>query len=368
MEDEQPFPSQFASSQIPSTQDHVNLTIHESDDTCRTPPHHPYHQHSSDSFDLIDDPMNEYGALHLRKCSFDSFINLPNSIYGFYDLVEGCLIKREMADRDHNDIAHYLLNKAQTHPHSRNLLMQLHPTIHIPQQDNSSASQSSGSDSDSSPLNKSSTTRRVRVPDFAIGAISTKQQIQNRSPKSQKIVFTLNNPPEVVIEITSNNEKTDTIDKMKDYAYAGIPLYIIVNRNVGRKDKPGHKPKITVGTLGDGEYDVEDFVDDERVHIRYIGNVSPNELMNGTDPNAILRQNDQEQHRILEQAKQETRIVQQERDSEKRKKEEYKRKMEKYKSEKKKYRERMRRNGLSVTDSSSSESSDVAHKNKRQKS
>ena len=95
-----------------------------------------------------------------------------------------------------------------------------------------------------------------------------KEQLSNEPRWQKESIITLGNSVRLVVEIVSTNWKNDYLKKAGDYESMGIPEYWIVDylglggrRFIG-SSKP---PTISIFYLVDGEYEVRQFRDDERV-------------------------------------------------------------------------------------------------------
>lgn len=63
--------------------------------------------------------------------------------------------------------------------------------------------------------------------------------------QSDNVHFAINDPPEMVIEITSTNYRNDAVSKVQLYQIAIIPIYVIVDRRM---------ELITIKTLSNGSF------------------------------------------------------------------------------------------------------------------
>ncbi len=91
----------------------------------------------------------------------------------------------------------------------------------------------------------------------------------SKEPRWQKeSIITLGNSVRLVVEVVSTNWKNDYLIKSGDYESMGIPEYWIVDYlGLGGRRFIGYpkSPTISVYSMVDGEYEVRQFRDDDRV-------------------------------------------------------------------------------------------------------
>jgi Uma2 family endonuclease len=91
----------------------------------------------------------------------------------------------------------------------------------------------------------------------------------SKEPRWQKeSIITLGSSVRLVVEVVSTNWKTDYLIKSGDYESMGIPEYWVVDYlGLGGRRFIGHpkSPTISVYYMVDGEYEVRQFRDNERV-------------------------------------------------------------------------------------------------------
>lgn len=72
------------------------------------------------------------------------------------------------------------------------------------------------------------------IADIAVGPHVSPQAQANLSPTSKKVDFPPGRPPFLVVEVTSSNRVKDLTSKVGEYARAGVPEYVVVDREKSR--------------------------------------------------------------------------------------------------------------------------------------
>lgn len=95
-----------------------------------------------------------------------------------------------------------------------------------------------------------------------------KQQLSKESRWQKESIITLGTSVRLVIEVVSTNWQNDYLRKAGDYELIGIPEYWIVDYlGLGGRRFIGYpkSPTISVYSMVDGEYEVRQFRNDDRV-------------------------------------------------------------------------------------------------------
>ncbi|MCT7957627.1 Uma2 family endonuclease [Laspinema palackyanum] len=95
-----------------------------------------------------------------------------------------------------------------------------------------------------------------------------KEQLSNEPRWQKESIITLGNSVRLVVEVVSTNWKNDYLIKSGDYESLVIPEYWVVDYlALGGRRFIGHpkSPTISVYSIVDGEYEVRQFRDDDRV-------------------------------------------------------------------------------------------------------
>ncbi|WP_254565775.1 Uma2 family endonuclease [Oscillatoria sp. HE19RPO] len=95
-----------------------------------------------------------------------------------------------------------------------------------------------------------------------------KEQLSNEPRWQKESIITLGNSVQLVVEVVSTNWKNDYLIKLGHYESMGIPEYWIVDYlGLGGRRFIGYpkSPTISVYSMVDGEYEVRQFRNDDRV-------------------------------------------------------------------------------------------------------
>lgn len=211
-------------------------------------------------------PIN---SLHLTPYDPDTYFNITPSQFGRYEVIDDLLYAKPMADQHHNNIIDFVRfriklkkdkelrwvrtkhgGKIPDHMKYLNAVSCINPTMMI-----------GGS---------------VYIPDYALGF--------PRNPTSEGATFDDSGQILVIVEVTSTNRNNDLIRKKKAYAEIGIPVYIIVERDVRNKGGD-HNPYVLVCTLVDGVYQETIYLAGARSKFFFpgIGMMEVDELLNPGD-------------------------------------------------------------------------------------
>ncbi|PXF43385.1 hypothetical protein BWQ96_06880 [Gracilariopsis chorda] len=122
--------------------------------------------------------MEDFGSssLHLRPCSLEDYFNIAAED-GVYDLIEGILVMKEMADQEQDRGAAFWAMKFNNEkPEKDKRVAMLNPSVEI-------SSDSTGNS------NKGSRKPIVLRPDMAIGKLPNDKQRRTVPQESQDIMF-----------------------------------------------------------------------------------------------------------------------------------------------------------------------------------
>lgn len=85
-------------------------------------------------------------------------------------------------------------------------------------------------------MSRSSTDREQgktsQYPDVAVGPYIFREEMAGRSPRSQKKLYTEEQLPTLVVEVTSDSTRTnDLYSKWAEYVRCGIEEYMMIDRS-----------------------------------------------------------------------------------------------------------------------------------------
>lgn len=179
-----------------------------------------------------------------KPISFDEFVAwYPENAVGKYELHNGAIVEMPLATGTHSNITGFISLKLGVQIDCHEL------PYSIP------------GDCLLKPLNDESGYQ----PD---AIVLDKQQLDNEPRWQKESIVTLGSSVRLVVEVVSTNWQNDYLKKAGDYELMGIPEYWIVDYlGLGGRRFIGDAkyPTISVYQMVDGEYEVKQFRNDERV-------------------------------------------------------------------------------------------------------
>ncbi|KAI0559667.1 Restriction endonuclease type II-like protein [Gracilaria domingensis] len=266
-------------------------------------------------------PTTELGSLDLMPCSLEEYFDIDTSRFGKYEYVDGILVALPMADKEHENIVSYLTNDVRVkfvreeesgYPEESHGLA-------IPRSASSPASPHRG--------------RIVRRPDASVSeplSPSTRAQL---SPKSRRISNPVRGRVKTVLEVTSQNEKTDTVVKVPEYEKAEVQTYVKVVRDMQCKDETKRDKRVEVLRLDPSSKRYgpnEVYRGETPADMGSFGTHKPSTLFGSLDPASPLKKLSEE---MKEGKKREQEAMKREQEAKKREQEAMKREQEAKKRE-----------------------------------
>lgn len=183
--------------------------------------------------------------LNLSSCSTNKYLYTLDEHNHPFDLVEGILVLREMADVDHDRIADYLHHRLRYYASTHDETWCVHKECKIFISKHKKTTSPKNSSSPSTPK-YDHTFRRV---DVAVGyKESCCEGHCDNSPRSRTVTFSEDKRvPFMAIEITStrSTRNDDLVSKRDQYLSRGVEQYVIIDRDKdNRHDKQKHKPSV----------------------------------------------------------------------------------------------------------------------------
>lgn len=181
-----------------------------------------------------------------KNLSFAEYLAYDDGTDTRYELVYGELIAMGQPTGQHADIAEFLNDTYREYIKQRSLALvskQGAIAVQIPPVE--------GKDI-------------ARIPDVCVVTVQQWQQMKTRSAA----IALTEPPPLLVVEIVSTNWRDDYLKKLADYEALGIPEYWIVDYlalGASRYIGTPKLPTISVYHLSEGEYQVWQFRDMERI-------------------------------------------------------------------------------------------------------
>lgn len=255
-------------------------------------------------------PVN---SLHLTPYEPDTYFNITPSEFGRYEVIDGLLCAKPMASKNHNNVINFIKLLTRLKKEKELHWVNRHNGGKIPDYMKYLEAESC-----MTPTMMIGGT--VYIPDWVLGFPSNVTNERATFVDGSKIM--------VVAEVTSSNVTNDLVRKKKAYADIGVPVYIIVHRDVRHsKNADAHNPHVIVCILVDGVYQETIYVagEDSQFYFPGIGDVKVDKLLN--PGNVSKMETDEANKRSAEKQK------------------------------KKRYKEMARQSGYPVSDSSSSSSS-----------
>ncbi len=326
--------------------------------------------------DIIEDTTNQLTLssfypkhildLNLTHCPVNQYYQLLEDPDNPYDLVEGILVLREMADHGHAIIADYLHHRLRHYvaEYHNELCTHLESKIFI-----SKTRVPASPNSSHSP----STPRydyTYRRSDIAIGFKESCEDHSRTSPQSKLVTFSEEQrAPFMVVEITStrSTRNDDLISKRDQYLSRGISEYVIIDRDKDRrKNRRKHDPSIicyiktnsgssSSRSQDNINYSKHEFRGDENIDVSLLRHLELN-------PNDIFNCQTASQWEGEQQKKQKLKNMEVAKERDDAKKE-----RDKEREKRKRRDDQLRALGHDITDSSSSENSNTRPNRKRMK-
>ncbi|PXF39782.1 hypothetical protein BWQ96_10517 [Gracilariopsis chorda] len=222
--------------------------------------------------------MEDFDAssLHLRPCSLEDYFNIATED-GVYDLIEGILVMKEMADQEHDrGAAFWAMTFNNEKPEKDKRVAMLNPSVEI-------SSDSTGNS------NKGSRKPTVLRPNMAIGKLPSDKQRRAVPKESQDIMFPKGYPPDLTLESTSCNPTKDLNTKPKMYLDSGVGSVHTLHRD---KRGNGRNACYRIQKKENGQIVTETTpISNDPINDRDARKITSKQLMHPPSPDHNVRQN-----------------------------------------------------------------------------
>lgn len=179
-----------------------------------------------------------------KPISFDEFVAwYPENAVGKYELHNGAIVEMPLATGTHSNITGFITGELHFEIRRIKLAYSIPGDCLLKPLDDESGYQ----------------------PDIIV---LDKQQLSDEPRWQKESIVTLGSSVRLVVEVVSTNWHNDYQKKAGDYELMGIPEYWIVDYlGLGGRRFIGDakSPTISVYTMVDGEYEVKQFRDDDKV-------------------------------------------------------------------------------------------------------
>ncbi len=189
-----------------------------------------------------------------QPLTFEAFLRWDDGSDRAFELLNGIPMPLSEPNANHEDLADALAGVLQSHGRSRNLPYVIKRVKQVRLQSAAGAKESS------------------RKPDIVVFDRAEWERMKGRSSPAAAYVC-----PPMVIEIVSTNWRDDYMTKLAEYEELGIAEYWIVDfaalggtRFIGDPKQP----TVSIYTLTNGEYQVQQFRGEERIQSRTFPDLS----------------------------------------------------------------------------------------------
>ena len=179
-----------------------------------------------------------------KSVTFDEFIEwYPENSQHRYELHNGVIVEMPLATGDHSDVAGFIFGKVFVEI-ERQQLPYLVPKEYMV---------------------KSLDDKSGYYPDVLV---LDRPALANEPRWKKESIITMGSSIRLAVEVVSTNWRDDYLTKLRDYEEIGIPEYWIVDYlGLGGKRYIGDpkRPTLSVYELVDGEYQLKQFREDDRI-------------------------------------------------------------------------------------------------------